>query len=115
MTPPIYPFDSNGRPHVKSETRDSEYKKAGSVLAKHHAQSVLQAIVNSGDALRETKALFAQYQAKTLSAGAFDVAVKALGQRLDIEEFLKKAGNDLWSAVSKALIKEFSGKNSWKY
>lgn len=112
---PIYPFDSNGRPHVKLETRDSEYKKAGSVLAKHHAQTVLQAILNNSDATRDTKALVAQYQAKSLSAGAFDEAVKTLSQRLDIEIFLKKAGNDLWSAVTKAIIKEFSGKNAWKY
>lgn len=111
----IYPFDSNGRPHEKRGVDPSEYKGYGKVMAKYQAIEVMQAIVNDIVATRDAKALFAQYQAKTLSVGAFGDAVKALAQRLNIAEYLKMGKNDLWSSVTKALIKEFSGKNAWKY
>jgi len=112
---PIYPFDSNGRPHEKRAVDPSEYAGYGKVMTKHEAIEVMQAIVGDIVATRDTKALFAQYQAKTLSLGEFYVAVKAIAQKLNIKTYLKDGKNDLWLAVTKALIKEFSGKNSWKY
>ena len=112
---PIYPFDSNGRPHEKRGVDPSEYAGVGKIFAKHEAIAVMQVIVGDIVATRDTKALFNQYQAKTLSLGEFYLAVKALAQKLNMPTYLKDGKNDLWLAVTKALIKEFSGKNAWKY
>lgn len=93
----------------------SSYKRAANVLHREWSQEILQTITNDWTTLKETKALFAKYQAKSLSEKAFMEALKKITQDLNIKDVIKKSGNDFWLALMKATIKEFSGKNAWKY